>query len=448
MLQCGLLVSASPDSVFRLYDNIFIDIGDEQSIENDLSTYSSHLLNMKYFLRNANSKTLILIDEFGTGTEPQLGGSIAEATLEQLNSKQSFGVITTHYTNIKLAAEKLQGLINGAMLFDSKEMQPLYMLQIGKPGSSFAFEIAKKIGFPVQVLNSAKKKSGGKHVRFDQQLQQLEIDKIKLQKQLQKADSYDANLNQMIEKYSDLINNLEKSRKQIIKEANDKAISIIESSNKAVEKTIRDIKEAGADKTKTQEIRKELYERKDELTKNPKPNRNKKKEKYKEKKKNKSKPEIINNEAVDVGDFVKIKNTDVVGELIAVEGNDAQINVNNVKIKTSISKLIKSVAPKQKTIKRKGFNDIVSEINEKTANFKLTIDLRGKRADEAMSMLQKYIDEAILLNMNEVSILHGKGYGILRDIIREYLQSIDEIQKFTDAPIEHGGSGITRVYFK
>ena len=448
MLQCGLLVSASPDSVFRLYDNIFIDIGDEQSIENDLSTYSSHLLNMKYFLRNANSKTLILIDEFGTGTEPQLGGSIAEATLEQLNSKQSFGVITTHYTNIKLAAEKLQGLINGAMLFDSKEMQPLYMLQIGKPGSSFAFEIAKKIGFPVQVLNSAKKKSGGKHVRFDQQLQQLEIDKIKLQKQLQKADSYDANLNQMIEKYSDLINNLEKSRKQIIKEANDKAISIIESSNKAVEKTIRDIKEAGADKTKTQEIRKELYERKDELTKNPKPNRNKKKEKYKEKKKNKSKPEIINNEAVDVGDFVKIKNTDVVGELIAVEGKDAQINVNNVKIKTSISKLIKSVAPKQKTIKRKGFNDIVSEINEKTANFKLTIDLRGKRADEAMSMLQKYIDEAILLNMNEVSILHGKGYGILRDIIREYLQSIDEIQKFTDAPIEHGGSGITRVYFK
>lgn len=447
MLQCGLLVSASPDSTFRLFDKIFIDIGDEQSIENDLSTYSSHLLNMKYFLRNANSNTLILIDEFGTGTEPQLGGSIAEATLEQLNSKQSYGVITTHYTNIKLAAERLPGLINGAMLFDSKEMQPLYKLQIGKPGSSFAFEIAKKIGFPIQVLNRAKKKSGGKHVRFDQQLQQLEIDKIKLQKQLQKVDSEDANLNQMIEKYSDLIDNLEKSRKQIIKEANEKAVSIIESSNKAVEKTIRDIKEAGADKTKTQEIRKELHEKKDELTKNPKPKLTTKKQKNKKIKRSISQPEL-NKGPIEIGDFVKIIDNDVVGELISIDGKDAQINVNNVKIKTSISKLIKSVAPKQKIIKRKGFNDIVSEINEKAANFKLTIDLRGKRADEAMSMLQKYIDEAILLNMNEVSILHGKGYGILRDIIREYLQSIDEIQKFKDAPIEHGGSGITRVYFK
>ena len=446
MLQCGLLVSASPDSIFRLYDNIFIDIGDEQSIENDLSTYSSHLLNMKYFLRNANNNTLILIDEFGTGTEPQLGGSIAEATLEQLNSKQAMGVITTHYTNIKLAAERLPGLINGAMLFDSKEMQPLYKLQIGKPGSSFAFEIAKKIGFPVNVLNRAKKKSGGKHVRFDQQLQQLEIDKIKLLKKQQKADSDDVNLSQMIDKYTDLINNLEKSKKQIIKEASEQALSIIESSNQAVEKTIRDIKEAGADKNKTREIRKELDEKKGELTK--KPNKDSVNKKRKNIKKSTSQLEIIIDGPVKIGDFVKIKDTDVVGELISIEGGDAHINVNDIKLKTSVSKLIKSGAPKQKAIKRKGYNDIVSEINEKTIHFKLSIDLRGKRADEAMSMLQKYIDEAILLNMKEVSILHGKGFGMLRDIIREYLQSIDEIQKFGDAPIEYGGSGITRVYLK
>lgn len=213
MLQCGLLVSASPDSTFKLFDNIFIDIGDDQSLENDLSTYSSHLLNMKYFLAHANNKTLILIDEFGTGTEPQLGGSIAEATLEQLNSKKTYGVITTHYSNIKLAAERLPGLVNGAMLFDSKEMQPLYKLQIGKPGSSFAFEIAKKIGFPNNVLNNAKNKSGGKHVRFDQQLQQLEIDKIKLEKQLQKAETADVNLSQLIEKYTELAKNLEKEKK-------------------------------------------------------------------------------------------------------------------------------------------------------------------------------------------------------------------------------------------
>ena len=446
MLQCGLLISASPDSVFRLYDNIFIDIGDEQSIENDLSTYSSHLLNMKYFLRNANNNTIILIDEFGTGTEPQLGGSIAEATLEQLNSKQAMGVITTHYTNIKLAAERLPGLINGAMLFDSKEMQPLYKLQIGKPGSSFAFEIAKKIGFPLHVLNRAKKKSGGKHVRFDQQLQQLEIDKIKLLKQQQKANSDNINLSQMLEKYSDLIENLEKSKKQIIKEANEQALSIIESSNQAVEKTIRDIKEAGANKIITREIRKELDEKKNELTKDPSPDI--KKKKAKNKKKNTLKLEVIVDGPVSVGDFVKIKDTDVVGELISIEGRDAHINVNDIKLKTSVSKLIKSGAPKKKPIKRKGYNDIISDINEKTVHFKLSLDLRGKRADEAMSILQKYIDEAILLNMKEVSILHGKGFGILRDIIREYLQSIDEIQKFGDAPIEYGGSGITRVYLK
>ncbi len=453
MLQCGLLVSASPDSVFKLYDNIFIDIGDEQSIENDLSTYSSHLLNMKYFLRHANNNTLILIDEFGTGTEPQLGGSIAEATLEQLNSKETYGVITTHYTNIKLAAERMPGLINGAMLFDSKEMQPLFQLQIGKPGSSFAFEIAKKIGFPNHVLNRAKKKSGGKHVRFDQQLQQLEIDKIKLQKQQQKAESDDVNLNQMIEKYSDLIETLEKSRKQIIKEANEQAVSIIESSNKAVEKTIRDIKEAGADKVKTQEIRKELNKKKEKRENNQELDpiikvAEKKKNKPERKQDSIPKLENITTQKIKAGDYVKIKDSDIIGELISVDGKDALLNVNDVKLRTSVSKLILSKAPKQSTLRRKSYSDFTSDINKKAANFKLTIDLRGKRADEALSILQKYVDEAILLSMKEISILHGKGYGILRDVIREYLQSIDEIQKFGDAPIEMGGGGITRVYFK
>ena len=460
MLQCGLLVSASPDSVFRLYDNIFIDIGDEQSIENDLSTYSSHLLNMKYFLRHANNNTLLLIDEFGTGTEPQLGGSIAEATLEQLNSKEAFGVITTHYTNIKLAAERMPGLINGAMLFDSKEMQPLFQLQIGKPGSSFAFEIAKKIGFPNHVLNRAKKKSGGKHVRFDQQLQQLEIDKIKLQKQQQKADSDDVNLNQMIEKYSDLIETLENSKKQIIKEANEQAVSIIESSNKAVEKTIRDIKEARADKIKTQEIRKELNKKKETLpTGRQEREKNqdlsstitiveKKKRKPKIKQQSIPEPENITTQKVKAGDYVKIKDSDIIGELISIDGKDALLNVNDVRLRTSVSKLIASKEPPQKFVKRKGYNEFTSDINTKAANFKLTIDLRGKRADEALSMLQKYVDEAILLSMKEISILHGKGYGILRDVIREYLQSIDEVQKFGDAPLEMGGGGITRVYFK
>ncbi|MFK5856830.1 MAG: Smr/MutS family protein [Bacteroidota bacterium] len=445
MLQCGLLVSASPDSTFKIYNNIFIDIGDDQSLENDLSTYSSHLLNMKYFLQNANSKTLILIDEFGTGTEPQLGGSIAEATLEQLNNKKTYGVITTHYTNLKLAAERLSGLVNGAMLFDSKEMQPLYKLQIGKPGSSFAFEIAEKIGFPNNVLNNAKNKSGGKHVRFDQQLQQLEIDKIKLQKQLQKAETTDVNLSQMVEKYTNLLNHLEKEKKQIVKDANEKALLIIEGSNKAVEKTIRDIKEAGADKAKTQEIRKELDEKKVELKKEH-PTNSIKKAKQKNKQISITTPtEVFDNKPIKIGDYVVIKDTDIIGELISIEGKDATINVNEIKIKTSFKKLFKSKAPTRKSVRRKGFNDIINDLNNKTANFKLSIDLRGKRADEALSMLQKYIDEAILLNMHEVSILHGKGTGVLRELIREYLQSVDDVKKFGDAPIEMGGSVITRV---
>jgi DNA mismatch repair protein MutS2 len=446
MLQCGLLVSASPDSTFKIFNNLFIDIGDDQSLENDLSTYSSHLINMKYFLSHANNKTLVLIDEFGTGTEPQLGGSIAEATLEQLNNKHTYGVITTHYTNLKLAAERLTGLVNGAMLFDSKEMQPLYKLQIGKPGSSFAFEIAKKIGFPNNVLNSAKNKIGGKHVRFDQQLQQLEIDKIKLQKQLQKAESADVTLNQMIDKYTNLVNSLEKSKKQIVKEANEKALSIIEGSNKAVEKTIRDIKEAGADKSKTREIRKELDDKKIELKKEPIPHSHSIKKKKRKIKTVITAPQIFDNKPVKIGDFVNIINTDIIGELINVEGNDAHVSVNDIKIKTSVNKLIKSNTPAPKARRRKGYNDIVNDINIKTANFKLSIDLRGKRADEALSDLQKYVDEAILLNMHEVSILHGKGFGILREIIREYLQSVDEIKKFGDAPIDMGGAGITRVY--
>ena len=448
MLQCGLLISASPNSTFRLYKNIFIDIGDDQSLENDLSTYSSHLLNMKYFLQNANSNTLILIDEFGTGTEPQLGGAIAEATLEQLNKKNTYGVITTHYTNLKIAAERLPGLINGAMLFDSKEMRPLYKLQIGKPGSSFAFEIAKKIGFPNNVIVNAKNKSGGKHVKFDQQLQQLEIDKIKLQKNLQKAELADANLSKMVEKYSDLVNELEKSKKQIVIEANNKALSIIEESNKAVEKTIREIKEAGADKEKTREIRKALENKKEKLKNEPTVIHPLKKKHSSKHKKPHLEEDLTTNKPINIGDYVKISGSEIIGELVKIDGKDVTIVSNDIKIKSTITKLVRVVAPKKKNRRRKGYNDIINELNEKTANFSLNIDLRGTRADEAMMLLQKYIDEAILLSMREVSILHGKGDGILRKIIREYLGSVNEVTDFGDAPLEMGGSGITKVYLQ
>lgn len=440
MLQCGLLISASPDSRFHIFAKVFIDIGDEQSIENDLSTYSSHLYNMKFFLANSNSNTLILIDEFGTGTEPQFGGAIAEATLEQLNNNKAFGIITTHYSNLKLTAERLPGLINAAMLFDSKQMQPLYKLQIGKPGSSFTFEIAEKIGFPNHVLNRARKKSGSKYVKFDQQLQQLEIEKLNLEKQRKKVDSTDTNLSMLVEKYNTLVGNLETSKKQIIKDAKQQATSIIEESNKAVEKTIREIKEAGAEKGKTREIRKELDSKKEQLKENKKVE--------KPKRKPEEKTSTFPGVPVYVGDFVKIKDSDIIGELVSINKDEAIINVNNIKVTTSAKTLVKSSAPKNNNIRRSSYNSIVNDINQKAAAFSLSIDLRGKRADEAMSILQKYIDDALILNIREVSILHGKGWGILREIIREYLQSVDEIDKFGDAPIDMGGAGITKILFR
>ncbi|RLD89331.1 MAG: endonuclease MutS2 [Bacteroidetes bacterium] len=442
MLQCGLPVPASPNSEFRLFARLFIDIGDEQSLENDLSTYSSHLLNMKFFLQHANRDTLLLIDEFGTGTEPQLGASIAEATLEQINRKQAYGIITTHYSNLKLAAEKLEGIQNGAMLFDSKQMRPLYLLKTGKPGSSYAFEIAKKIGFPAQVLQQAKKKSGGKHVRFDQHLLQLETDKLELDKKQKQLQSADETLSELVEKYTSLVSDLNKSKKQIIREAQQKAMDIIADSNKAIERTIREIKEAHADKEKTKAVRKELQNKKKELEVVAT-------EKKAKTASGKKPAEKITESKTDIneGDYVSVKDTDIIGELIMVEGDEALINVNDVKLRISLDKIEKADKPARQE-RRARSTGVISEINKRATRFELSIDLRGERPDEAIHLLQKYLDEAILLSIKEVSVLHGKGYGVLREHIRDYLSNRDEIQHFEDAPLHLGGAGITRVYFK
>ena len=441
MFQCGIQIPASPNSELPLFDNIFIDIGDEQSLENDLSTYSSHLLNMKFFLKNANSKSLILIDEFGTGTEPQLGGAIAEATLEQLAHKGAFGLITTHYTNLKLAADKIHGLINGAMLFDTEKMQPLYLLKIGKPGSSFAFEIAKKIGFPTDVLNRARKKSGGKHLSFDKQLQQLEADKLSISLHQQELIEKEKELTTLQKQYETLFNELKKSKKEILSQANKEALEILKHSNKVIEKTIREIKEAKADKGKTKEVRVRLETKKRALEKSVSFKKQQKEEKT-------ELPTQKTNRKIKAGDFVEIEEMDVVGEVLQVEGNEAFVNVNNVRLKTTVAKLRKSNKKPKSLTKQRVISPIVQELNEKVAHFELTIDLRGKRAPEAMEQLTRYIDDAILLNIREVRILHGKGFGILREIIREYLRSIPEIKQFGDAPVDRGGAGITNIIFK
>ena len=448
MLQCGLPVSCSPDSRFSLFNRLFIDIGDEQSLENDLSTYSSHLLNMKFFLRHADKETLFLIDEFGTGTEPQLGGSIAEATLEQLNKKGAFGVVTTHYTNLKLAAQKLEGCVNGAMLFDSKAMQPLYQLQVGNPGSSFAFEIAKTIGFPNYVLSRAKRKSGGKHVSFDKQLQQLEADKIALEKQQKDMLTANEQLSAMTEKYTRLLDEIKQTRKQMILEAKNEALNILTQSNKTVEKTIREIKEVKADKGKTKEIREHLEKKKRNLEKQlgknetPPPDAPRKISEDEE---------TDENKRLKAGDYVRIKNTDIIGELLNVDGDDAYVDVNDIRLKTSTGKLVKTERMPAKNFvfrSKRSRQHIMNEINEKATHFNLTIDLRGKRVEEALKILKKYIDDAILLSIGEVDILHGKGDGILRPAIRDYLATVKEVKNFGDAPLEMGGAGITRVFFR
>ena len=436
MLQCGLMPPMRIDSECGLFESIFIDIGDQQSILDDLSTYSSHLINMKALLENADANTLFLIDEFGTGTEPQLGGAIAEAILLELNKKQAFGMVTTHYANLKLLADHHEGIINGAMLFDTRYMQPMYMMMTGKPGSSFAFEIAKKIGFPRQILDDAANITGDQHLKFEKQLQQLEVDKKAIRKKEQDLRIADQLLTEVVEKYKGLLAELEGKKKQYLRNAATEAQELIEKANSQIERTIREIKEAQAEKTKTKEIRQNLEKTKEEIAK-------KAKEVAEQKKKEEA-------EAVlKVGDTVCIDDMQVVGEILAISDTDATILFDTVRLRTSPDKLRKvSRAVARKTQRQWKAGLIADELSEKAEHFDLTLDVRGKRAEEALDIVDKYLDEAKLLSIKEVSILHGKGNGILRKLIREKLSHMHEVERFCDASLETGGTGITRVYFK
>jgi len=449
MLQCGLLVPMRETSETGTFRDIFIDIGDEQSIENDLSTYTSHLKNMKFFAVKSGENTLFLIDEFGTGTEPQLGGAIAEAILEQLNRNKAFGVITTHYTNLKMLAEKTPGLINGAMLFDTRKMQPLYRLQIGSPGSSFAFEIARKTGFPRHILKNAEKKVGKPQVKFDRQLQQLEIEKKEVDEKQKYLADEEKELLHLKEKYSALLEELQTSKARLIKNARLEAEAIISESNKLIENTIREIKEAQADKTRTKAIREKL---KSDLQKITKEKDDAERKPIKPKPAKKRKPDTgTADQRILPGNRVRIPPQTTVGEVMEVSGKIAVVSFGNVKMRLPVEKLVNVGEEElhQKVLMRKStYGNIINDLNAKMAHFKHTLDLRGQRADEAVANLRKYLDEALLLGIGEVKILHGKGNGILREIIREQLRGHSEVKKFKDEHIERGGSGITVVFLK
>ncbi len=364
MFQCGMLPSSKEDSVFGVFRNIFIDIGDEQSLENDLSTYTSKLLNLKFFLEHLDENSLFLIDEFGTGTDPALGGPIAEASLEEMNRKNAFGLVTTHYSNLKLLAGKTPGIANGAMLYDTVKMKPLYLLKIGKPGSSFAFEIARQIGFPSKVLKAAAGKTGTSQLDFDRELQNLEAEKTELIQKSTEIKVADEFLNEMITKYTRLKEELEISQKEILRKAKEEALNILNESNRLIEKTIKEIRESQADKNRTKEVRQEIQELKARIEQDA-PKEDKKDQKGKK--------------------FVPL-------------------------------------IPKQSavTTTRGPYQSFYDDLQRKLLHFELTLDLRGKRADEAHALLQKYIDDAILLNIPEVRILHGKGNGVLRQVTRDY----------------------------
>ena len=435
MLQCGLMPPMRVDSQCGLFDSLFIDIGDEQSILDDLSTYSSHLINMKALLEHADERTLFLIDEFGTGTEPQLGGAIAEAILLELNKKHAFGMVTTHYANLKLLADSHAGIINGAMLFDTRFMQPMYIMMTGKPGSSFAFEIAKKIGFPKEILDDAAHITGDQHLKFEKQLQQLEVDKKAIRKKEQDLRIADQLLTEVVDKYKGLLAELESKKKQYLREAASEAQELIQKANSQIERTIKEIKEAQAEKEKTKEIRQNLETTKKEIVQ-------KAKELTEQKKKEES--EVV----LKVGDTVCIEEMQVVGEILAISDTDATILFDSIRLRTSPDKLRKVSRAEARKTQRRWQSGIAEDLSEKAEHFELTLDVRGKRAEEALDIVDKYLDEAKLLSIKEVSILHGKGNGILRKLIREKLSHNRDIERFCDASLETGGTGITRVYFR
>lgn len=442
MLQCGLLVPLTPDSQMGIFRNIFIDIGDEQSIENDLSTYSSHLTNMKHFVMYANKHTLFLIDEFGTGTEPNLGGSIAESILEDLVKSKALGVINTHYTNLKIFADKTEGTINGAMKFDAENLEPKYELEIGKPGSSFALEVAEKIGLPKAIINRAESKVGTHQVDFEKLIKELEIEKKVFSERNRDLISRNKKLEEQIEQYTRLKAFLDIEQKKILLEAKTQAKELVKNANKEIENTIRKIKETKADKTETLAAREELkkFEQK-ELT--LKPSDKPKTLPTAKAEWNKEGGEIV------VGSFVKIKGQNAVGEVLSVRGKDVEVAIGQLKtnIKLNrlekVSKAIYKEATKEALKPKVGF-----DMSEKVSNFSFNLDVRGKRSDEAMSEVDNLMDDALLLGYNSLRIVHGKGDGILRTIIRNQLKNYKQIKSISDEHADRGGQGVTLIEMK
>jgi DNA mismatch repair protein MutS2 len=443
MLQCGLLVPMADYAEMGVFQNLFIDIGDEQSLENDLSTYSSHLTAMKQFLIGANKRTLFLIDEFGTGTEPGLGGAIAESILEDLNKSGAYGVVNTHYTNLKVMADKTSGLINGAMRFDGEHLEPLYQLEIGRPGSSFAFEIAQKIGLPKGVIDRAKEKLGNQQVNFEKLLKELDIEKKVFSEKNLEISINQRKVAQQLAEYTALKTRLDNEQKKIVNDAKQKAKALVQEANQRIENTIREIKENKAEREPTKQIRQEL-------------------ERF-EQKELKPEPVIIDapkptedefehdSGTITVGSYVRIVGQNAIGEVMALRGKDAEIRIGDLKSNVKLNRLEK--------VSRKTFKEATDvrddrprgqgvDMNEKMQNFSFNLDIRGKRGEEALGEVDRFFDDALMLGYPELRIVHGKGDGILRTLVRNHLRGYKQVARMEDEHADRGGAGVTIVKMK
>ena len=477
MFQCGMPVPVAKSSIFGIFRSIFIDIGDEQSLENDLSTYSSHLLNMKNMMKHCDGKSLILIDEFGGGTEPQIGGAMAEAMLKVFNKKHAFGVITTHYQNLKHYAQETEGIVNGAMLYDRQQMQPLFQLSIGNPGSSFAIEIARKTGIPDEVIKDASEIVGKDYINSDKYLQDIVRDKRYWEQKRQSIHQHEKQMEQTIQRYEEDIQKVHDERKAIIARAKEEAEQMLKESNAKIEQTIKDIKEAQAEKERTRMIRQDLADFKQDIREidpdiaDEKIRRQMEKlmrRREKKKKKETLSPPLPRNgegenhpdgsphhggdvrqdrEGLLEGSFVRLKGQSTVGQIQKISGNEATVIFGQITTNVKLNRLEPAEPPKKEKNVAATFVSVQTrdDIRQTTLNFKEQLDVRGMRGDEAIQAVTYFIDDALVARASRVKILHGTGTGALKTVIRQYLNTMPPVADFYDEDIRFGGAGITIV---
>lgn len=455
MLQCGLLPSMDESSRMGIFDSIFIDIGDEQSIENDLSTYSSHLTHMKFFLRNGSPRTMLLIDEFGSGTEPQIGGALAEALLKRFNENGCFGIITTHYQNLKHFAEDTPGIVNGAMLYDRHLMMPLFRLAIGHPGSSFAIEIARKIGLPEAVIADASAKVGEDYINMDKYLQDIVRDKRYWETKRQNIRQREKRLEDITSRYEKDLADIHAQRKEILAKAKEDADRLLREANARIENTIREIREAQADKEQTKLARRSLEDFKSSVHDKPDDNDAiaRKMQQLRDRAARKQQKAVLpkprpEDEPLKPGDAVRLKGQTSAGEVIEVAGNQATVAFGMIKSTVKLDRLERVSRNQLKREAQKATflsEQTTDEMHEKRLNFKQEIDIRGMRGDEALQTVTYFIDDAIQVGAQRVRILHGTGTGILRQLVRQYLATVPGVRNFHDEHVQLGGAGITVV---